>query len=718
MQVDLPANGWSPRAYQLGCWRYLQGGGKRAYLIWHRRSGKDETSLHWTACAAHLRVGNYWHMLPQASQARKAIWDAVNPHTGRRRIDEAFPLELRATTRDNEMMIKFHNGSTWQVVGSDNYNALVGSPPVGIVFSEWSRADPHAWAFLRPILLENGGWAVWITTPYGDNHAHRMLRSMREDGSAYVEVLPATATGIFTKEALEAERVGLLAEHGAVDGQHLFEQEYLCSFDAPVIGSIFGPEVAALGERLGQVPWVPERLVSTAWDIGYGDATAVWFFQWIAGELRVIDYHEASGKTLVEHIAVLRSKPYSYDLALMPHDAGDDRFKMASGKTLLEIMHANGLRAETVAKLSREQGINQARMRLKSAWFDAKKCERGIECLRNYRWGWSTTADGPSRVPVHDWACFSGETELLTRNGMRQIMDLPETGEVMTQCGWKRYENPHVTRRNAPLVAVTFSDGSTVRCTPDHLFLTDSGWRYANALRKGSLIQSYWTRLPNTSMAGYTGSGRKSDITREGENDCIETCGEVLSAQSLMAATFTTETETKPTICWRIWSALKPQSIYRSLGARLRAAQWFISLSGRDSRLPNGMDLKLGGFGINGMLSGHRDGKNGSERTKPAPLAGSFSRLSFVSRAIRRSIAAITARRLSIVAVENLHETADVWCLTVPEVGHFSLANGAIVHNSHGADSFRYLAVGIKNREAGLVAKRRRALVYDNRGLV
>jgi hypothetical protein len=347
-------------------------------------------------------------MLPEAAQARRAIWDAVNPHTGRKRVDEAFPEELRASTRENAMQITFHNGSTWQVVGSDNYNSLVGAPPVGIVFSEWSRADPRSWAFLRPILLENGGWSVFITTPYGDNHAHRMLSSMRGEG-AYVEVLPANVTGVFSAEQLESERTSLLAEYGAVDGRHLFEQEYLCSFEAPVLGSIYGPEIAALGERVGQVPWVPERLVSTSWDIGYGDSTAVWYFQWVAGELRVIDYHEDSGKTLIEHIAVMRSKQYQYDTAYMPHDAGDDRFKMASGKTLIEIMHNNGLRAEVVAKLGLEVGINQARMRLKTAYFDAKKCARGLECLKNYRWGFSRTANGHTRMPIHDWASHGAD---------------------------------------------------------------------------------------------------------------------------------------------------------------------------------------------------------------------------------------------------------------------------------------------------------------------
>src|SRR3954468_23201334 len=135
MQIQLP-NGWRPRGYQLKAWSYLERGGKDCELVCHRRSGKDEVGLHRTAVAAFERVAGYWYMLPEYKQARKAIWDAINPHTGLRRIDEAFPHELRSVVRHDEMYIRFKNGSSWQVVGSDNPNSLVGAPPAGIVYSE------------------------------------------------------------------------------------------------------------------------------------------------------------------------------------------------------------------------------------------------------------------------------------------------------------------------------------------------------------------------------------------------------------------------------------------------------------------------------------------------------------------------------------------------------------------------------------------------------
>ena len=135
--VDLP-NNWKPRKYQQPVWDYFKSGGDRGIVIGHRRWGKDDVALHNASCAAHERIGNYGHCLPEYAQARKAIWTAVNPHTGRKRIDEAFPSEIRKRTNDHEMFIEFKSGSTWQVLGSDQYDRLVGTAFAGLTFSEWA----------------------------------------------------------------------------------------------------------------------------------------------------------------------------------------------------------------------------------------------------------------------------------------------------------------------------------------------------------------------------------------------------------------------------------------------------------------------------------------------------------------------------------------------------------------------------------------------------
>ena len=179
----------------------------------------------------------YWHMLPEAAQARKAIWEAVNPRTGRRRIDEAFPEWMRETTRENEMFIRFKNGSTWQVVGSDNFDSLVGSPPIGVVFSEWALADPRAWPYLRPILRENKGWALFITTPRGHNHAEATYNLALRTPGYFAQKITAYESNVFSVEDLETEKAEVIAECGPEYGTTMLEQEYNCSWNAEVIGS-------------------------------------------------------------------------------------------------------------------------------------------------------------------------------------------------------------------------------------------------------------------------------------------------------------------------------------------------------------------------------------------------------------------------------------------------------------------------------------------------
>ena len=178
--------------------------------------------MHRTCVAAHERVGNYWHMLPEYTQARKAVWEAINPHTGRRRIDDIFPKELRETTRDHEMIIKLKSGSTWQLVGSDNFNSLMGSPPVGVVFSEYSISNPAAWGYIRPIMLENDGWAAFNGTPRGHNHAERAYRSMMREPGSFAQLLTVADTGIFKPEQLEQERREMISEYGEDYGDALF----------------------------------------------------------------------------------------------------------------------------------------------------------------------------------------------------------------------------------------------------------------------------------------------------------------------------------------------------------------------------------------------------------------------------------------------------------------------------------------------------------------
>jgi phage terminase large subunit len=407
MRIELPHE-WQPRDYQMALWRYMHDGGKRAIAIWPRRHGKDDLALHYAAMAAMERVGGYWHLLPQHNQARKAIWDAVNPRTGRRRIDDAFPHEMRETTREQDMLIRFKNGSTWQVIGSDNYDALVGTPPVGVVYSEWALSDPQAWSMIRPILAENGGWSIFITTPRGRNHAHRMFTMAEESEDWFAERLTALETGVFSDEVLAREKAELISERGEADGEAIFDQEYMTSWSAALPGAYYARIIDKL-ERDGgitRVAWNPGKQVHTAWDLGANDQTVIWFMQWTGFGWAFIDYIAGTGKGIPEYVSEVRAKPYLYGEHLLPHDAEHKQKALPNAATITQALRDLGL--ENVRAVPRTNSVandlNECRKILPICSFDAEKCAHGIDALRSYRREWDEKLKNYRDKPLHDWA--------------------------------------------------------------------------------------------------------------------------------------------------------------------------------------------------------------------------------------------------------------------------------------------------------------------------
>jgi len=444
--VNLPHQ-WSPRDYQDPMWRYLHDGGKRAIAIWPRRHGKDDVSLHYTACAAHERIGSYWHLLPQQNQARKAIWNAINPKTGRRRIDDAFPRETRARTVDDEMFIEFKCGSTWQAIGSDNYDALVGTPPIGVVFSEWALSDPQAWSLIRPILLENGGWAVFITTPRGRNHAFRMFEMAKDSDDWFAERLTALDTGVFTDEQLERELQELISERGEDDGQAIYDQEYMTSWSAALPGAYYARVIDKLerGGGIGRVPHNPARQVHTAWDIGGSDQTAIWFVQWTGASWAVIDYIASNGKGPDHYVAAIKGqgddhahrRAYVYGEHLLPHDAGHVQKGLPNAATYADTLRQLGLEYVRIVPrtMSVANDINEVRKILPICLFDAERCATGLDALRSYRREWNEKLQAYKDQPLHDWASDPADAFRTFAMGKPRERDLHDNDDWLDDHG-------------------------------------------------------------------------------------------------------------------------------------------------------------------------------------------------------------------------------------------------------------------------------------------
>lgn len=408
MRITLP-NGWTPRPYQRPLWDYLERGGKRAIAIWHRRAGKDDLILHRTAVAMFERPASYWHMLPEFAQARRALWTAVNPHTGRRRIDEAFPQELRDSTNEQEMFIRFKNGSTWQLVGSDRYNNLVGAGVAGVTFSEWALANPSSWGYIRPMILENNGWATFITTPRGRNHAHAMFQMAETDPSWFAEALSIHKTGALTSEQIEESRKEYTALYGEDLGRAQFEQEYECSFNAAILGAFYAREMVAVrseGRVDSTLEAIPDKPVHRAWDIGVRDDTSIWWFQVVGGQVYVLDCYTASGVGVDHYAEVIdqRAKEHGWlnGTDFVPHDAKVKEW--GTGRTRVETMQGLGLSPQVVPQASLLDGINATRRTLPRCVFHARCEDVGLPALEQYRREWDDEKKVFRQSPLHDWS--------------------------------------------------------------------------------------------------------------------------------------------------------------------------------------------------------------------------------------------------------------------------------------------------------------------------
>jgi len=177
-----------------------------------------------------------------------------------------------------------------------------------------------------------------------------------------------------------------------------------------VEGAVYANELAELdrSNRITKVPYDPAHPVNTYWDLGFGDATAIWFAQIVGFEYRLIDYHEDSRKSLAEYLKVLQSKGYMYHSDYLPHDAQSKQ--LGSGKSIEELMRAAGRRVEIVPRLSIADGINAARTIFPVCWFDGEKCSDGLSALRHYRYGIVQTLGAPTREPLHDNASHGSDS--------------------------------------------------------------------------------------------------------------------------------------------------------------------------------------------------------------------------------------------------------------------------------------------------------------------
>ena len=399
-QVQVPAQGWEPRDYQLPLLKYMTQDkkGLRAVVAWHRRAGKDLTCVNIVAIKALQRVGTYWYVLPYGNQARRIVWNGMTGE-GKKFIDY-FPKELVERKSEQEMRIHLKNGSVIQLMGSDDPDKMVGANPVGVVFSEYSISDPSAWQLINPILAENGGWALFNGTPRGENHFYKILLKAQSDGLWYSSHLSVKDTKAISPDDLRKARDEL-------NNEARFQSEYMCSFKTPVEGSYYGSYISQAYKQKRMLDTIsPEPLlpVHTAWDLGMDDATTIWFFQLYNNEIRLVHYYENSGEGLPHYARELNRYAVMTDTMYGKHYAPHDIKvrELGTGKSRMEIARSMGLKFTPVKKLPVIDGIDAVRALLPRCWFSKSGCARGIEALKGYHKDWDSSKQVFRKTPVHD----------------------------------------------------------------------------------------------------------------------------------------------------------------------------------------------------------------------------------------------------------------------------------------------------------------------------
>lgn len=408
-------------------------------MVWHRRAGKDSTVLNLSAKAMLERVGTYWHLFPYQTQARKAIWNGIDSQ-GRKILDQVFPQEIRKRTSSQEMLIELVNGSTWQLAGSDNYDSLVGSNPVGVVFSEWSLCDPNAWAYIRPILAENDGWASFIYTPRGKNHGYSLYNMARKSDDWYCENLTVNDTKredgspVITHEIIDQERAEGMEEA-------LIQQEFYGSFESQIAGAYYADQISAAKDqgRIGRLPIEPSLPVHTAWDLGIADAMSIWLFQSVGKEIRLVHYYEATGKGMEHYIQYLNQWANTNGVMLGTHLAPHDIEvrELTSGRSRKDVARQMGIAFRTVQRPRvKAEGIQAVRRMFPRFWIDDERAEQGYNCVASYRREWDEKAGRFRDNPVHDWASHGADALQTLALGWRESLSpahmqrAPQTAKV------------------------------------------------------------------------------------------------------------------------------------------------------------------------------------------------------------------------------------------------------------------------------------------------
>jgi len=418
--VHLPYK-FTPRDYQKPLFKAIvEDGVKRAACVWHRRAGKDKTFLNILAIMGMLTKANYAYYFPTAVLGRKALWDNIDARTGMKVIDH-LPSDIVEKKNEQQMKITLVNGSIIQVLGTDSLD-VVGGNYYGVIFSEAAQQNPLAWDYTRPILRENGGWALLNGTPRGKNWWYKLFTKNITNPAWFCQYLTIDDTKALTEVDINEERKAGMSED-------LIKQEYYCDWTIGMPGAIYAQQIerARLEKRIcDNVMWFKELPVYTVFDVGAPLNQKCWVFQMVGDRINYLEFLSGDNdcKTPADWSGRLRLRPYSYGSHFIPHDACTENGGLwQGGFETAGLSHVVGVPRQ----VSVWDGINLAQDAFPRIFMNASGCEKGIEGLAAYHSKEEKDGATISNVPVHDWASHAADPFSLSHQAIHKGLVLDRT---------------------------------------------------------------------------------------------------------------------------------------------------------------------------------------------------------------------------------------------------------------------------------------------------
>lgn len=413
---------YQERDYQRDAWDAFHSEGAHAgkdYKVfvfnWHRRAGKDLTCWNMAIERTAEEPMSCKYAFPTNDMARDNLWESYT--NDGLRFTDFIPLDLRVRRHDNDdglndslKRIELLTGGSIRVISAHKPGRLRGGNSKIFVLSEFQAMDPQVIDIIMPIVEANGGILIINMTSNGDGAAKRMLEAWKNDPDVYVSILSVEDTPVFKRDQMVRIRrqtiERFLARGQSEEEANAFvDQEYYCSWDSPVVGAYFGAGMRRAKDdgRIRNLPYDAQLPVNTYWDLGIDDSMSIWFVQLIYNEVRLIDYYENSGEGISHYIGELNKKGYSYGKHFAPHDI--EVRELTTGVSRKDTAKSLGINFETVQRPAKKQdGIDAIRNLLSRCYFDATKCKRGIDALKEYKKQWNEKMMVYSNEPVHNWA--------------------------------------------------------------------------------------------------------------------------------------------------------------------------------------------------------------------------------------------------------------------------------------------------------------------------